>query len=213
MRAVGLDPVSVADSTIRDLDTTGQQRQDGAMGRFLLRHWTAVIVVLVIGWWTLFYLPNTPAFALFQLKRAIDAHDGAEAAQYVDFESVVRHAGYEMLANKGSGNDAVNQFLSKGAIELFAKPVAGMVESWAVREVDTGAKDVQMPGSAVAGAVVLLHRSGDTAYTDFRDRDGKVWEIHIARGTDGHWQVVEVKNIQQLLDKLQRQQANPSVMP
>jgi len=181
------------------------------MSRFLLRHWTAVIVVLLIAWWTLFYLPNTPAFAVFQLKRAIDAHDGAQAAQFVDFESVVKHAGYEMLANKNAGNDVVNQFIGKGAVDLFSKPVAGMVEAWAERKVDTGAKEVQMPGAAVAGAIVLLHRDGDTAYTDFRDRDGKVWEIHMARTADGRWQIVEVKNIQQLLDKLQRQQANSAL--
>ncbi|MGD0073843.1 MAG: hypothetical protein ABSD31_05825 [Candidatus Binataceae bacterium] len=180
------------------------------MTRFLMRHWTAVIVVVLIAWWTLFYLPNTPAFAVLQLKRAIDARDGAWAAQFIDFESVVKHAGYEMVADKSAGNNVLNQFLGKGAVDLFSKPVAGMVESWAEREVDNGAKDVQMPGAAVAGAVLLLHRDGDTAYTNFRDRDGKVWEIHMARAQTGGWQIVEVKNIQQLLDKLQRQQANPA---
>jgi len=177
------------------------------MGRFLLRHWTAVIVALLIAWWAIFYLPNTPAFAVYQLKRAIDAHDGTRAAQFVDFESVVKHAGYEMLANKAESNDVVNQFIGKGAVELFSKPVAGMVEAWAQREVATGAKEVQMPGAAVAGAIVLLHRDDDTAYTNFRDRDGRVWEIHMARTGDGQWQIVEVKNIQQLLDKLQREAA------
>ncbi|HTW88604.1 MAG TPA: DUF2939 domain-containing protein [Candidatus Binataceae bacterium] len=185
------------------------------MGRFLLRHWTAAIVVLVLAWWALFYLPGTPAFAVFQLKRAIDARDGERAAQFVDFESVVKHAGYEMLANQGSGSDPLGQFLGKGAVELFSKPVAGMVESWAEREVNQGAKEVQMPGTAVAGALVVLHRNDDTAYTDFRDRDGKVWEIHMARSADGRWQIVEVKNIQQLLEKLQReqQQQNAPVSP
>jgi hypothetical protein len=178
------------------------------MGRFLLRHWTASIVIVVIAWWSLFYVPNTPAFAVFQLKRAIDARDSGRAAEFVDFESVVKHAGYEMLADKSSGNDALNQLIGKGAVELLYKPVAGMVENWAQREVANGAKEVQMPGAAVAGAIVLIHRNGDTAYTNFRDRDGKVWEIHMARTADGRWQVVEVKNIQQLLEKLQREQQN-----
>jgi hypothetical protein len=177
------------------------------MSRFLMRHWTAVLVSVLIGWWALFYLPSTPAFAVFQLKRAIDARDAAQAAQFVDFESVVKHAGYEMLADKSPSNDIVNQFIGKGAVELFSKPVAGMVETWAGRQVATGAKEVQMPGAAVAGAIILLHRDGDTAYTNFRDRDGKVWEIHMARTADGRWQIVEVKNIQQLLDKLQRRAA------
>jgi hypothetical protein len=53
---------------------------------------------------------------------------------------------------------------------------------------------------------VMLHRSGDTAYTNFKDHKGQVWEIHMARQSDGHWRVVEVKDVEQLLEKLQREQ-------
>jgi len=38
-----------------------------------------------------------------------------------------------------------------------------------------------MPPAAVAGAIVLLHRSGDTAGTDFRDDKGVRWNIRLAR--------------------------------
>ncbi len=63
-----------------------------------------------------------------------------------------------------------------------------------------------MPAAAVAGAVVLLHRNGDTAYTRFRDRKGRVWEIHMARNSDGQWQIVEVKNIAQILARFQQEE-------
>ncbi len=181
------------------------------MAHLLPRHWTAIALAALLGWWALFYLPNTPAFAVFEFKRAVDAHDSERAAQFIDFESVVKHAGYEMVEDKARNKDLLSQFIGKGAVELFSKPVAGMAESWARREVATGAKEVQMPAAAVAGAIFLLHRNGDTAYTDFRDHKGQVWEIHMARTADGRWQVVEVKNIQQLLDRLTEK--NPKTSP
>ena len=177
------------------------------MGRFFLRHWTGAAVMTALLLWAVFYLPNSPSFAVFQLKRAIDSRNADAAAHYVDFETVVRHAGYEMIAgDRGSSGDPLSQMLGKGAVKLLVKPTAGIVEGWARHEVETGAQEVQMPPVAVLGSMVMLHRSGDTAYTRFRDRKGRVWEINMARNSDGQWQVVEVKNIRQLLENLKAEQ-------
>ncbi|HVN29969.1 MAG TPA: hypothetical protein VMT64_15840, partial [Candidatus Binataceae bacterium] len=70
-------------------------------------------------------------------------------------------------------------------------------------DVNDGNKNVQMPPAAVAGAVVLMHRSGDTAYTRFTDNKNREWEVRMARDQYGIWQVTEVKNIQQLLQEMQ----------
>jgi hypothetical protein len=176
-----------------------------AMLRFLWRHAIGILVVIVIVGWGLFYVPGTPSYAVFQLKQAIDARDGAAAASFIDFTSVVRNAGYEMVqqnADKGSGG-VIGALVGKGAVDLLAQPMAAVVKTWATRQVDDGAKDVQMPAAAVAGAIVLLHRSGDTAWTDFRDHKGREWNIRMAR-QNGRWQIVEVKDVQQLLERLQR---------
>jgi Protein of unknown function (DUF2939) len=176
------------------------------MGRFVLRHWTAVLLVVVVAGWAIFYLPGTPTFAVLQLKLAIDARDGDRAARFVDFQSVVQKAGMEMVQNQSASSDPLSQFLSKGAVQLFSAPAARLVESWAKQKVDNGAREVQMPAAAVAGAVFLLHNEGNTAYTTFRDHKGQVWDIRMARNGDGQWQVVEVKNIQQLLDQLEKRE-------
>ena len=175
------------------------------MLRFALRHFTAILIIVAIAVWALVYLPQSPSFAVFRMKQAIDARNGEEAAKYVDFESVVKHAGYEMVKKRGGG-DPMSSMIGNAAIDLFTKPMAQIAKAWSVRKVNDGDKDVQMPDAAVAGAIVLLHRSGDTAYTDFKDHKGQEWEIHLARGDDGQWRVVEVKNIEQLLEKLQRDQ-------
>lgn len=188
------------------------------MLRFVWRHAIGVLIVIVIAGWALLYVPGTPSWAVFQLKQAIDARDGAAAAQFVDFTSVVRNAGYEMVqqnADKGGGG-VLGALVGKGAVDLLAQPTAAVLKTWAVRQVDDGARDVQMPAAAVAGAIVLLHRSGDTAWTDFRDNKGREWNIRMAR-KDGRWQIVEVKDVEQLLERLERDEQkrlrSPEALP
>jgi hypothetical protein len=172
------------------------------MMRFAIRHWTGILITIVLLWWALVYLPASPSFAVFQMKRAIDARDGDAAARYVDWESVAKHAGYEMVQQKAT--DPLSQMLGQGAIELFSKPLAQAARAYAVKDVNDGADDVQMPPIAVVGAMVMLHRDDGTAYTRFVDKKKQEWEVRMARNPDGVWQVTEVKNIQQLLERLQR---------
>lgn len=179
------------------------------MARFVLRHWTAILIILAVAGWSVFYLPGTPSFAVFQLKQAIDARDGNGAAQYIDFDQVVRNAGDEMMReqqnNGGDASSVIGQLLRKGAVALLSGPMAELLKQWATDEVNQGAKEVQMPPAAVAGAVLMLHRSDDTAYTRWKDNKGQVWEVRMAREADG-WKIVEVKNVKQLLDKLKREE-------
>ena len=172
------------------------------MMRFAIRHWTGILITIVLAWWALIYLPASPSFAVFQMKRAIDAREGEAAARYVNFESVVKNAGYEMVQEKA--NDPLSQMVGKGAIDLFSKPLAQVTRAYAVKDVNDGADEVQMPPAAVVGAMVLMHRDDGTAYTRFVDKKKREWEVRMARDEFGVWQVTEVKNIQQLLEKLQR---------
>ncbi|HUO05108.1 MAG TPA: hypothetical protein VMU16_07925 [Candidatus Binataceae bacterium] len=171
------------------------------MLRFALRHFTAIAIVAAIAAWALFYLPDTPSWMVFQLKRAIDARNGPAAAQYVDFESVARHAGHEIVQKQGRGG-LLGEFLGNAAVDIFNKPMANMVQSWTVQKVSDGAREVQMPREAVAGALVVMHHDGDTAYTKFKDSKGREWEIHMMREDDGHWRITEVDNIYQLIEQL-----------
>jgi hypothetical protein len=186
------------------------------MARFALQHWTSILIVVAIAVWAIFYLPDTPSFAVYQLKQSIDARDGAGAARYVDFQKVVRNAGYEMVDDPSSTSNLLGQLIGKGAVDLLSGPMAAMLQSWATQQVDNGAKDLQMPAVAVVGAVAMMHRNDDVAFTRWQDPKGQVWEVRMAR-ENGQWQVVEVKNVKQLLDKLRRQQekrfSNPSAAP
>jgi Protein of unknown function (DUF2939) len=171
---------------------------------FISRHVIGILIVLVVAGWALFYLPTTPSYAIYQLKQAIDARDGATAATFVDFPSVVKNAGYEMLQQNSNANDVITALVGKGAVDLLSGPMAAGVEQWATQQVNSGARQVQMPAAAVAGAIVLLHHSGDTAWTDFRDDKGVQWDIRMAR-QNGHWRITEVKNVQQFLQRFQQE--------
>src|SRR5262245_19568896 len=119
------------------------------MGRLLLRHWTAALILVVTLLWAVFYLPNTPSFAVLQMKLAIDARDGERATRFVDFQSVVRNAGLQMVDKQaGSGGGPLAEFLSKGAVQLLSAPAGNLAEQWARQKVDEGAKEVQMPAAA-----------------------------------------------------------------
>ena len=176
------------------------------MIRFALRHFTAILVIVAIAAWALVYLPNTPSWAVWRMKQAIDARDGQGASRFVDFESVVKHAGYEMVQQKG-GDNPIGTMVGKAAVDLFSKPMAQMAQAWAVKEVNDGDPDVQMPNAAVAASLVVLHRSGDTAHTDFKDRKGQEWEIHLGRTDEAGWRVTEIKNVGQLLEKLKNDES------
>jgi hypothetical protein len=181
---------------------------------FFSRHPIGILVVVVIVGWALFYVPTTPSFAIYQLKQAIDARDGATAANFVDFPSVVKNAGYEMVQQNAKGNDVIAALVGKGAIDMLTAPMAAGIQQWATQQVDNGAKNVQMPAAAVAGAIVLLHHSGDTAWTNFRDHKGQEWDVRMAR-EKGHWRITEVKNVEQLLQRFQQERGigSPAMPP
>jgi hypothetical protein len=186
--------------------------------RFVLRHWTAILIIVLIVGWVVFYLPGTPSYAILQLKQAVDARNGGVAASYVDFKRVVQNAGYELVQNHNantSSSDASNliaQLVGKGAVDMFAGAMAGLLQQWAVQQVNDGAHEVQMPAAAVAGATLLLHRDDGAAYTRWTDHNGQVWEVRMEHEPDG-WKIVQVKNVAQLLEKLKRQQQGQLTSP
>ena len=167
------------------------------------------MIIVVIAGWAIFYLPGTPSYAIYQLKQTIDARNGGAAATYVDFPQVVRNAGYEMVQDQGGGSsdpsNVIGQLFGKGAVDLFSGPMAALLQQWAVQQVNNGAREVQMPPVGVVGAILLLHHDGDAAYTQWTDHKGQMWEVRMAR-ENGAWKIVQVKNVKQLLEKLQRDQ-------
>jgi hypothetical protein len=183
---------------------------------FVLRHWTAILITLVLAGWGLFYLPDTPSYAIVRLKQAVDSRDGDAAANYVDFQNVVQNAGREMMQGDAGGTDSgsnlLGQLLGRAAVDLFSGPMAALLRQWSIQQVNDGAQQVQMPGVAVAGAIILLHNDGANAYTRWTDKKGQVWEVRLTREADG-WKVTEVKNIHQLLEKLRRHEGKELNQP
>ena len=179
---------------------------------FISRHTIGVLAVIAVALWAVFYVPATPSYAIYQLKQAIDQRDGATAATFVDFPSVVKNAGYEMLQQNAKGNDVIAALVGKGAVDFLSAPLAAGIQQWATQQVNSGAKQLQMPGVAVLGSIVMLHRSGDTAWTDFRDNKGAQWDIRMAR-QNGRWRIIEVKNVQQLLQHFEQQRMRDAASP
>src|SRR5258708_13369260 len=103
--------------------------------RFVLRHFTAILILAAVAGWAVFYLPYTPSWAVLRLKQAIDARDGNEAAKYVDFESVVKNAGREMV-QKQAGADPLRAMLGNASIDRLTKPTAHLAPPWRFKQDD-----------------------------------------------------------------------------
>src|SRR5215475_13908538 len=99
--------------------------------RFLLRHFTAILIVVAVAGWAGFYLPTTPAWSVIRLKSAIDARNGDGAAQYVDFQSVVQNAGQQMVKSRAA-NDPLSAMLGSTVIAALSGPMAQLMRSWSI---------------------------------------------------------------------------------
>ncbi|MHB8380891.1 MAG: DUF2939 domain-containing protein, partial [Candidatus Binataceae bacterium] len=98
------------------------------MVRFVLRHFTAILVFIVLGWWLVYYIPNSPTWSVLRMKQAIDARDGDAAARYVDFQSVVEGAGKQMIQQQAA-NNPLAALVGQAAISMLSKPAAELLES------------------------------------------------------------------------------------
>ncbi|HXW83625.1 MAG TPA: DUF2939 domain-containing protein [Candidatus Binataceae bacterium] len=176
-----------------------------------LRHISTIIVVAVIAWSLVFYLPSTPTWSVIQLKQAIDQRDGDAAARYVDFDSVVKNAGQQMMQEKAA-NDPLSALVGGAAVSIFSHPLAQLLADRAKQKVENGDHDVQMPWASVVASMVMLHRNGDRAWTKFTDNKGQDWEIDLTR-EDSRWQVTEVKDVRQILARLEAEQQKGEVPP
>jgi hypothetical protein len=175
------------------------------MPRFITRHVTAILVTLVVAWWAIFYLPQSPSWAILWLRNTVQNRDGDAAVRYIDFQSVVQHAAKDMVV-QNAGNNPLGSFVGQAAVQLLAGPLSQVAESWAKQKVNEGDPNLQIPAGALAGALLRLHRQGESAWTKFTDRKGQAWEIHLLR-EEGRWQITEVKDAKVLLQKLQEDEA------
>ncbi len=173
--------------------------------RFVFRHFTAILIAIVLAWWAVFYLPKSPTWAIFWLRNAVENRQGDQAIKYVDFQSVVQHAAKEMV-EQNAGGDPLGAFVGQAAAQLLSQPMAGLAQAWARRKVDEGDPHLRIPFPALLGSIFMLHRSGDTAWTRFTDHKGQTWDIRMTR-EEGRWQITEVKNVRQLLEKLENHEA------
>ena len=110
------------------------------------------------------------------------------------------------MIQEQAANNPLGALVGQAAMAMLSKPAAELLEAQAKQKVEDGDPDIQMPAAAVLGSIVLMHRSGDTAYTQFTDNKGKTWGIHFKREA-GIWKVSEVENMREILSRLKQHRA------
>jgi len=186
----------------------GPRRLDGYTF-WLRRPARAAIVaaaVVVFGWWLLFYLPDSPSYALYRFETKIEAHDGDGAARFVDFESVTRalmnsavEARRESESEQPPGGGGARLFgeaIARGIISLMVKPVSKVAEARFKRAVERGKWDSPGIRGVLVRAVFKLRRDGDQAATEVTSPEGKTLRIRLTRDEVGHWRISSVQGLE-----------------
>jgi Protein of unknown function (DUF2939) len=154
-----------------------------------------MVVILAGGWW---YASGTPSYALYELYRAANNHDGERAAGFVDFDGVTRKLIDEFAAEQASGGspgssgaDKLSAMVAAGLMKgVVAGPMTAMLRSRFVDTIDHPPQDQPVVRFAILSeAVWNLHRDGTAASTHVRTKDGQSLDIAMARGGDGQWRI------------------------
>jgi len=161
----------------------------------------AVLLVLAVAGWWLFYLPSTPSWAVYSLYRDVKNHDGAAAQELIDFRkvtkgfidtAVMQHEAREATP-EGQDEAAFSEIFARGIAGLMVGPISDTLRSRFAQWVDNH-EDAKYPIGLgpVLEAVVRLHRQGSTAFTQLTNDKGETLQVKLTRENVGDWRITSV---------------------
>lgn len=172
----------------------------------------AIAVLLLTGAgyaWTF-----TPSYSLYQIRRALIAHDYPTFSRYVDVDSVVDHAFEELQLGAGESapRGLFGKLLKKGLSGAFAQQAREVMKAGVSIAVEQAVTDrdrplPQIPAFAVIGASWQGHTEEDTTAFPIKLKKGVRLEVKARQTSEGVWRVVEVANLSALLPLLRAEQS------
>ncbi|MCS6927211.1 MAG: DUF2939 domain-containing protein [Candidatus Binatia bacterium] len=184
------------------------------MRRFLLVGGGLFLLVLgLIYAWTF-----TPSYTLYRIKRALETHDYATFARYVDLDSVLDHALDEVAAevqDRSTPPSLPQSFakaLRKGLRQGFARELtkAGLTIAVEQAVTDPNRQLPQIPALAVVAALWSGDREGDLIHFSVPIKKGRQVAVEMRQTSAGTWRVVAVTHLSALFPAL-RSRTAPSV--
>lgn len=171
----------------------------------------SILVLLLVG--TGYRWTYTPSYSVYQIKRALEAHDYDTFSRYVDVDSVLDHALEEFAGNEEKERDEpapgglLGKVLRKGFLKHFARDARPVVKAGLHMVVEQAVRDrdhalPQIPLAAVFGALVHKRTTdGDTVSFPIKIKKGERIQVKARQTQEGRWQVVEVSNLSALINR------------
>ena len=191
-----------------------------------------VLAIAVTGYAGYIYWTKTPTYALTQVAVAAESRDVALFHRYVNVETVASRAVdvlldslmEEMESEPRSGFEAIGQAFGVGLIKLMKPRLVQEAKQQIDQSIEAGT--FKPLGTATASdSKASLDKIRVSVGTTFRgvrsvERDGKiaiatvdmeredahddrVLKLMLRQEQDGHWQVVEIYNLSELLEMAQ----------
>ena len=168
----------------------------------------AFVIVSCIAW------TFTPAYSLYQIKQALETHDYARFAEYVDVESVAGNAFDELgqfkqqKEDKPSSGGSLADLLRQGLKSLSGE-IRNVVSAGAdivVEQVITDRnRDLpEIPTLAIIGAIFAGETKDGMRHFPVPIKNGEEIEVNMRESDEGVWRVIEVTNVKALIAQLKK---------
>ena len=182
------------------------------LNTYILGAGAGVVLILVscIAW------TFTPSYSLYQIKQALETHDYARFAEYVDVESVAGNA-FDELGQFKQQEEKEEQPSSGGSLaDLLRQGLKSL--SGEIRNVVSAGADIvveqvitdrnrelpEIPTLAIIGAIFAGETQDGLRRFPVPIKDGKEIEVNMRESDEGVWRVVEVTNVETLIAQLKK---------
>ena len=191
---------------------SGQSSKPWWLNTYILGAAAGVVLILVscIAW------TFTPSYSLYQIKEALETHDYARFAEYVDVESVAGNAFDELGQLKQQQEDKPSSGGGGSLADLLRQGLKSL--SGEIRNVVSAGADIvveqvitdrnrdlpEIPTLAIIGAIFAGETQDGMRRFPVPIKDGEEIEVNMRESDDGVWRVVEVTNVETLIAQLKK---------
>lgn len=189
----------------------------------------AVLVIGGVGYVAYDYWTKTPQYALQQITMAYQSHDYPLLARYVDLDTLILRtvdtfieSTFESTPTRQEASWASN--LTKGITELLKPQMTSWIKERLAKAIETGDFAAREKGAppdkpfvkglenTIAGRqfdglrLAKIEHDGKLAFAHIRWEDKGEQEtvvLKMRQAEDGHWQVIDIANLHDLLVKPQ----------
>jgi hypothetical protein len=165
-----------------------------------------VVLVIMIGWWSLSTWEASPSFALYEFCQAVKQRDADAAASFIDFgeltHSMIRQASAAASAKAAksgesgdSAAEALGESIGSGLLSLMEPALSAKLKDGFKQKILTDSDPIshKRVNAVLLHAIFHLQNNGNTAVSEVPRKDGKDnMRFHMTR-EGGAWRISSIE--------------------